>query len=79
MNNLIAKLKTPDECATFAKNATDRGHPEYVIPARLRALQLRAEKYGVVSEVEMECIKAIYAYEDVMSDKAGCRIRASRS
>lgn len=79
MTDLVAKLKTPEECATFGKNATERGHPELALAARKRAVQLRAESYGVTSEVQRECIEAVFAYEEVLSAKAGRRQTASRT
>ncbi|MER2511515.1 MAG: hypothetical protein ABTQ25_03680 [Nitrosomonas ureae] len=79
IDNRIAKLKTPEECAVFAKNVTDRGHPELALAAKKRAIQLRAETFGATSEVERECIEAVYAYEEVLSAKRGRRQRAART
>ena len=79
MDERIAKLKTPDECAVFARNVTERGRPDLALAARKRAVQMRAETFGVTSEVERECIEALFAYEEVLSAKAGRRIRASRT
>jgi len=79
MNDLVAKLKTPEECAVFAKNVTERGRPDLALAARKRAVQLRAKSFGATSEVERECIEAVYAYEEVLSAKAGRRQSASRT
>lgn len=79
MNDRVAKLKTPEECAVFAKNVTERGRPDLAIAARKRAVQIRAESFGASSEVERECIEAIFAYEEVLSAKAGRRQHASRT
>ncbi len=79
MDDRVAKLKTPEECAVFAKNATERGRPDLALDARKRAVQLRAERFGATSEVERECIEAVYAYEEVLSAKAGRRQTASRT
>lgn len=79
MNDLVAKLKTPEECAVFAKNVIERGRPDLALAARKKAVQLRAESYGATSEVERECIEAVYAYEEVLSAKAGRRQPASRT
>ena len=75
----VAKLKTADECAVFAKNVSERGRPDLALAARKRAVQLRAEKFGATTEAERECIEAIYAYEEVLSAKAGRRQPASRT
>lgn len=79
MDERVAKLKTPKECAVFAKNAVERGHQDLALAARKRAVQLRAEGFGAISEVERECIEAVYAYEEVLSAKAGRRKYASRT
>jgi len=79
MDKRVAKLKTPKECAVFAKNAVERGHQDLALAARKRAVQLRAESVGATSEVERECIEAVYAYEEVLSAKAGRRQSASRT
>lgn len=79
MNDPVTKLKTPEECAVFAKNVTERGRPDLALAARKRAVQIRAESYGATSEVERECIEAIFAYEEVLSAKAGRRQPASRT
>jgi hypothetical protein len=42
-------------------------------------VQLKAESYGAPSDVERECIEAIYAYEDALSAIAGRRQPASRT
>ncbi len=79
MDDRVAKLKTPEECAVFAKNVTERGRPDLAFVARKRAVQLRAESFGATSEVERECIEAVFAYEEVLSAKAGRRQPASRT
>lgn len=45
MNERIKNLKTPKDCEIFAKNATDRNHPELAIQARQQAVKLRADQY----------------------------------
>jgi len=75
----IAKLRTPQECAVFAKNATERGRPDLALAAKKRSVQLRADSFGATSEVERECIEAVYAYEEVLSAKRGRRQPASRT
>ncbi|MGB8414004.1 MAG: hypothetical protein WCE23_14375 [Candidatus Binatus sp.] len=75
----VAKLKTPEECAVFATNVTERGRPDLALAARKRAVQIRAESFGATSEVERECIEAVFAYEEVLSAKRGRRQPASRT
>jgi hypothetical protein len=79
MNDFVAKLKTPDECAVFEKNAIDRDRPDLAIAARRRAVELRALLHGATSKVELDCLEAVFAYERVLSEKNGKKTRASRT
>jgi hypothetical protein len=79
MNDIVSKLKTPEECAIFEKNVTERGHPDLALAARKRAIELRAKAHGAVTDAERECLAAVYAYERVLSDSRGKNIRASRT
>jgi len=79
MNEHIAKLKTPDECVTFAKNASRLGRHDLVKAAKRKELQLKAKIYGATTEAEIEAIAAVYAYEEVLSKKNGKPTKASRT
>lgn len=79
MDPRVARLKTPQDCETFAKNARDRSLPQLAEEARQRAVQLRAESHGAKTDVERECLEAVYAYEEVLSAQRGKRQRASRT
>ena len=79
MDDRIARLKTPEECWTLEKNARAKGREDLVVEARCRGIELRAEQYGAVSEAERDCLKAIYAYEEILNAKHGKRVRASRT
>lgn len=79
MDPRVAKLKTPSECEIFAKNARDRGEPALADLARRRAVELRAGSHKAASEVERECLQAVYAYEEVLSAQRGRRQSASRT
>ena len=79
MDDRVRNLKTPQDCETFARNATDKGRPDLAAAARQRAIELRAAAYGAKSDAERECVEAIYAYEATLFAKHGKRIRASRT
>ena len=79
MDSRVAKLKTPAECETFAKNARERDAPDLAEQARRWAVELRAESHGAATDVERECLQAVYAYEEVLSTKKGKRQSASRT
>lgn len=79
MDELIAKLKTPEECSIFEKNVLDRGRPDLALAARRRAIELRAIQHGAATDVERQCLEAVYAYEEILSAKNGKKTRASRT
>lgn len=79
MDERVQKLKTPKDCDSFARNARKLGRPDLALEARQRGVELRAAAYGATSAAEKECLEAIYAYEEILSDRHGRRIRASRT
>ena len=79
MDERVAKLKTPEDCEKFARNAIRLKRPDLADEARKRAVELRASKYGSTSDVERECLQAVYAYEEVLTRKNGRRTSASRT
>lgn len=78
MDDRVARLKTPDECEQFAINVQDR-LPELARDAHRRAVELRADAYGATSVAEREALEAVYAYERVLLQKHGKKVRASRT
>jgi len=76
MDDIIQKLKTPEECMQLAKNVRDR-NPDLAQKARRRAVELRAISYGSNSEVELELLKSVYAYEEVLYEKHKKHVRAT--
>ena len=79
MEDRIAKLKTPEECEVFARNVLERGRPELAQQALRRSVELRAGSYGAKTAAEKECLRAVYAYEEVISARNGRRTRATRT
>lgn len=73
----IARLKTLEDCEQFAKNVLERNRPDLAQKARKRALELRAEAYGAKTQVERDCLEAVYAYEELLAAKNGRKTRAS--
>jgi hypothetical protein len=78
MEEILKKLETPEECIRLAKNVRER-NPSLAREARRRAVELQAIAYGNKSEVELELLKALYAYEEVLSEKNKRNTRASRT
>lgn len=79
MDERVMKLRTPEECEIFARNAAARNRQDLAREARVRAIQLRAEQYGATSQAEREALEAVYAYEEFLSAKNGRRTRANRT
>lgn len=79
MDPRISKLKTVADCESFAVNARERGALELADQARKRAVQIRAESHGANTEVERECLQAVYAYEEILSAQKGKRQPANRT
>ena len=77
MDERVAKLRTLEDCERFAKNVLERNRPDLAEGARKRALELRADAYGANTQVERDCLEAVYAYEEVLTAKTGRKIRAS--
>lgn len=78
MDDIISKLKTPEQCIQLAKNVIER-NPDLAKEARRRAVELRAIAYGSTKRVELELLKALYAYEEVLTEKNKKTTRASRT
>lgn len=79
MDEVVKKIKTPDKCLIFAKNAKDKGRDDLALQAKERAIQLKAEAYGAETQAEREAIEAVYAYEEVLTLKNNKKTRASRT
>jgi len=78
MDERVQRFKTPEECERFARNVIDK-YPNLAQEARRRSVELRASAHGALTAVEAEALKAVYAYEEVLTAKHGRRIRASRT
>ncbi len=78
MDEKVKRLKTPKDCLQFAENVRDK-KPELARQARRRAVELRALAYGTEKEVEIEILKAVYAYEEVLFERNQRRTSASRT
>ena len=77
MHELVQRIKEPELCYVFARNAKRQGHPELAQQAYRRAVDLRAESHATNDEVEKAAVRAIYAYEEALSYTRGKRTRAT--
>jgi hypothetical protein len=78
MDQRIARLTTPEECEQFILNV-GKTDPDLALIARRRAVQLRAEQAGAKTDAEREAFEAVYAYEAVLAEQQGKKVRASRT
>ena len=77
MHELVVRIREPELCYVFAKNAIQRGHPELALQAYRRAVDLRAESQGAETDAELAAYRAIYAYEEALGYRKGKRTRAT--
>lgn len=77
MHELVERIREPELCYVFARNAIRRGHPELAREAYRRAVDLRAEQHDTGSDAEFAAARAIYAYEEALSYAKGKRTRAT--
>jgi hypothetical protein len=75
----IKRLDTVKKCENFAKNAAERDRPDLAQEALQRAVELRADKHKATTAAEKEALQAIYAYEELLTNKNGRRTRATRT
>lgn len=77
MDYRVERLRTPAECAIFAKNATALKHPELALAAQRKAIDLQAATHETASAVEAEGFAAVYAHEALLARRNGKKTRAS--
>jgi hypothetical protein len=74
----VARLKTPKECEIFIDNVKAT-HPNLVLEARRRSVELQASAHGARTEAEHDAIQAVYAAEAALTHRNGKKTRASRT
>ena len=79
----LEKLDTFEACDSMVINATERNYLEGAILARKRALEIRVNIEGIlrgkISGLDRECLAAVFAYEEAMSNPGNRRYRATRT
>lgn len=79
MDVRVSALTTPEDCEAFARNCAERGRLDLAQQARARAVELRALTHGATTDAEREALAAVYAYEEILSQRRGKKTRASRT
>ncbi len=77
MHELVARIKVPELCYVFARNANRKGHPDLALQALRQAVVLRADQHEPQDDTELAGLRAIYAYEEALSHIKGKRTRAT--
>jgi hypothetical protein len=75
----VGRLRTPAECDALARNATERGVPELAKAALYRKLEMLADSHHPANDVERDCLRALYAYEEILRAKHGRPQKANRT
>ncbi len=78
MDDIVERLKTPEECEQLAKNV-EQSDPAMAWRALRRAVELRAASYGARTTAETEAVRAVYAYERALTAKKARAAHASRT
>jgi hypothetical protein len=78
MDPHVTRLTTPEECEQFAVNVGE-SDPGLALQAKRRGVELRASKHGAKSDLEREALEVIYAYEAVLTQERGKKVRATRT
>ena len=80
MHELVERIKKPELCYVFAKNAIARGHDALAIEAYRHAVDLRAAEHEVSTEVEMACsVSRPSASQDAAISRVDCPILSGSS
>jgi predicted HAD superfamily Cof-like phosphohydrolase len=77
MHELVLRIKDPELCYVFAKNAAKQGRHELTLQAYRRAVDLRTAAYPTADAAEEAAARSIFAYEEALSYSRGKRTRAT--
>lgn len=78
MDKRVSRLQSPEECDQFILNVEHKS-PDLAQEARRRKVELLAARYGARGAAEEEALRAVYAYEEVLSRKNRRKTHASRT
>jgi len=74
MEGIVQILTTSEECDKIAKIFSNLARQ-----ARLKSIEFRVQAHGKINDVEGALYQALYAYEDVLTEKNRRKTRASRT
>jgi hypothetical protein len=80
IHNLINSLINEKQCESLIRNAKKLNRPDIVNAVIRKSIELYLKNYPCyleLSEVEVECLKAVYFYEKILQIKHGKKIKAT--
>lgn len=85
---MIANLKTIEECEALTKNinngSTKLDKDTLLVAIKKQKIKIKTNAYisantTAINEVEIQCVDAVHAYEEVLSYKSGKNTKANRT
>ena len=85
---MIANLKTIEECESLTKNinngSTKLDKDTLLVAIKKQKIKIKTNAYisantTAINEVEIQCVDAVHAYEEVLSYKSGKNTKANRT
>jgi hypothetical protein len=67
MDHRVERLRTPAECAIFARNAVDKKRPDLALEAHRKAVDLQVATHEAASPLEAEGLATVYAHEALLT------------
>jgi len=77
MDHRVERLRTPAECASFARNAVDKNRPDLALEANRKSVHLHVATHEALTPLEAEGFAAVYAYEALLTHRNGKKMRAA--
>ena len=79
MDHLVERLRTPEECESFARNAAARKRPDLVLEALRKGVEMKAAQQNAATPLETEAFTSLFAHEAVLTHQRGKKTRATRA
>lgn len=76
MDYRVERLRTPAECAIFARNAIAKNRPDLALEANRKAVNLNVSTHETTTPLEAEGLATVYAHEAMLAHRNGRKTRA---
>jgi hypothetical protein len=77
MDHRVERLRTPAECASFARNAVAKNRPDLALEANRKSVNLNVATHEALTPLEADGFAAVYAYEALLTHRNGKKMRAA--